>query len=119
MRAVVRADPVKAGLSGLAGSVGVVWRRGDLDADQLVVGGAATTAAVVRLLPGWFLTHVKAPTFLVLPLWMKRPNQPDVVLGLIYVDQAEAGSLVVDERTLSLLRTLRNQVIMAFKQTAG
>ena len=79
----------------------------------------ASVAAVVRLLPGWFLTHVKAPTFLVLPLWMKRPNQPDVVLGLIYVDQSEAGSLVLDERTLSLLRTLRNQVIMAFKQTAG
>ena len=79
----------------------------------------ASVAAVVRLLPGWFQTHVKAPTFLVLPLWMKRPNQPDVVLGMIYVDQADAGSLVLDERTLSLLRTLRNQVIMAFKQTAG
>ena len=79
----------------------------------------ASVASVVRLLPGWFQTHVKAPTFLVLPLWMKRPNQPDVVLGMIYVDQAEAGSLVLDERTLSLLRTLRNQVIMAFKQTAG
>ena len=38
---------------------------------------------------------------------------------MIYVDQADAGSLVLDERTLSLLRTLRNQVIMAFKQTAG
>jgi HD-like signal output (HDOD) protein len=79
----------------------------------------ASVAAVVRLLPGWFQAHVQAPTFLVLPLWMKRPNQPDVVLGMIYVDQAEAGSLVLDERTLSLLRTLRNQVIMAFKQSAG
>lgn len=79
----------------------------------------ASAAAVVRLLPGWFQAHVQAPTFLVLPLWMKRPNQPDVVLGMIYVDQAEAGGLVLDERTLSLLRTLRNQVIMAFKQTAG
>ncbi len=79
----------------------------------------ASVAAVVRLLPGWFQAHVQAPTFLVLPLWMKRPNQPDVVLGMIYVDQAEAGGLVLDERTLSLLRTLRNQVIMAFKQTAG
>ena len=87
------------------------------NADTLIAD--ASVAAVVRLLPGWFQTQVKAPTFLVLPLWMKRPNQPDVVLGMIYVDQAEAGSLVLDERTLSLLRTLRNQVIMAFKQTAG
>ena len=87
------------------------------NADTLIAD--ASVAAVVRLLPGWFQAHVKAPTFLVLPLWMKRPHQPDVVLGMIYVDQAEAGSLVLDERTLSLLRTLRNQVIMAFKQTAG
>lgn len=79
----------------------------------------ASVPSVVRLLPGWFQTHVKAPTFLVLPLWMKRPNQPDVILGMIYADRAESGSLVLDERTLSLLRTLRNQVIMAFKQTAG
>lgn len=50
---------------------------------------------------------------------MKRPGQPDVVLGLVYADKAEAGSLQVDERTLSLLRTLRNQAIMAFKQSAG
>jgi HD-like signal output (HDOD) protein len=87
------------------------------NADTLIAD--AGVAAVVRLLPGWFQAHVKAPTFLVLPLWMKRPNQADVVLGMIYVDQAEAGSLVLDERTLSLLRTLRNQVIMAFKQSAG
>jgi len=79
----------------------------------------ASVPSVVRLLPGWFQTHVKAPTFLVLPLWMKRPNQPDVILGMIYADRAKSGSLVLDERTLSLLRTLRNQVIMAFKQTAG
>jgi HD-like signal output (HDOD) protein len=78
-----------------------------------------SVAAVSRLLPGWFRTHVGAPTFLLLPLWMKRPGQPDVVLGLVYADKAEAGSLQVDERTLSLLRTLRNQAIMAFKQSAG
>lgn len=79
----------------------------------------ASVAAVTRLLPGWYRTHVNAPTFLLLPLWMKRAGQPDVVLGLIYADQAQAGSLQLDERALSLLRTLRNQAIMAFKQSAG
>ena len=79
----------------------------------------ASVASVTRMLPGWFRTHVQAPTFLLLPLWMKRPGQADVILGLIYADKADAGSLVLDERTLSLLRTLRNQAIMAFKQTAG
>ena len=76
-------------------------------------------AAVTRLMPGWYRTHVNAPTFLLLPLWMKRAGQPDVVLGLIYADQTQAGDLQVDERALSLLRTLRNQAIMAFKQSAG
>ena len=79
----------------------------------------ASVAAVTRLMPGWYRTHVNAPTFLLLPLWMKRAGQPDVVLGLIYADQAQAGDLQVDERALSLLRTLRNQAIMAFKQSAG
>lgn len=79
----------------------------------------ASAPAVSRLLPGWFRTHVQAPTFLVLPLRMKRPGQPDVILGMIYADKAEAGGLQVDEGALSLLRTLRNQAIMAFKQAAG
>jgi len=79
----------------------------------------ASVASVTRLMPGWYRTHVNAPTFLLLPLWMKRAGQPDVVLGLIYADQAQAGDLQLDERALSLLRTLRNQAIMAFKQSAG
>ena len=49
---------------------------------------------------------------------LKRPGQADRVIGLIYADKAAAGSLHPDERTLSLLRTLRNQAIMAFKQSA-
>ena len=79
----------------------------------------ASVASVMRLMPGWYRTHVNAPTFLLLPLWMKRAGHADVVLGLIYADQAQAGGLQVDERALSLLRTLRNQAIMAFKQSAA
>ncbi len=50
---------------------------------------------------------------------MKRVNQPDVVLGLIYADKGQAGSMAIDERELSLLRTLRNQAVMAFRQATG
>jgi eukaryotic-like serine/threonine-protein kinase len=39
-------------------------------------------------------------------------------MGLIYADRAAAGDIVVAERELSLLRTLRNQAIMAFKHAA-
>jgi hypothetical protein len=38
---------------------------------------------------------------------------------MIYADKGEAGSLVVNEKELSLLRTLRNQAVMAFKQSTG
>jgi len=86
------------------------------NADTLIAD--ARLPAVARLLPRWFTTHIDAQTFLLLPLLLKRPGQPDRVIGLIYADKAAAGSLQPDERTLSLLRTLRNQAIMAFKQSA-
>jgi len=37
--------------------------------------------------------------------------------GLIYADKAEKGGLVLDEKELALLQTLRNQAVMAFKQS--
>lgn len=86
------------------------------NADTLIAD--ARLPAVARLLPRWFTTHIDAQTFLLLPLVLKRPGQADRVIGLIYADKAAAGSLHPDERTLSLLRTLRNQAIMAFKQSA-
>lgn len=87
------------------------------NADTLIADAMAP--AVARLLPRWFTTHIDAQTFLLLPLMLKRSGQPDMVIGLIYADKARGDSLQVDERTLSLLRTLRNQAIMAFKQSAG
>ena len=34
----------------------------------------------------------------------------------IYADQATPGGIVVDDKALGLLRTLRNQAVMAFRQ---
>jgi len=87
------------------------------NADMLIADASAETIA--NRLPAWFVAQVKAPTFLLLPLTMKRKGQPDMVVGLIYADKAQAGSLQLSEKELSLMRTLRNQAIMAFKQTAG
>ncbi|HET8870801.1 MAG TPA: HDOD domain-containing protein [Aquabacterium sp.] len=78
----------------------------------------ASKPAVSSRLPEWFKDHVQAPTFLLLPMVIKRGTQ-DIVLGLIYADKGRAGELKIDERELSLLRTLRNQAVMAFKQSAG
>ncbi len=87
------------------------------NADMLIADASAPT--IVNRLPAWFRDRVQAPTFLLLPLTMKRPGQPDIVLGMIYADKGKAGSLELNERELSLLRTLRNQAVMAFKQTTG
>ena len=70
-------------------------------------------AAVEQRLPGWYRRQVNAPSFLLLPLLMKGAP-----FALIYADQAQPGGLQVGERELALLRTLRNQAVMAFRQSA-
>jgi HD-like signal output (HDOD) protein len=87
------------------------------NADLLV--GDASVPNIAPRLPGWYKQQVGAASFLLLPLTMKRKGQPDVVLGLIYADQDRAHAFQVSDKELSLLRTLRNQAVMAFKQTTG
>ena len=78
-------------------------------ADTLI---ADTTEARMRArLPDWYRQGIDAATFLLLPLQIK--GQP---FALIYADHAQAGAIQVDDRALGLLRTLRNQAVMAFRQ---
>ncbi len=69
--------------------------------------------AVAQRLPGWFRQQVAAPSFLLLPMQMKSAT-----FALIYADHAQPGGLLVGERELALLRTLRNQAVMAFRQSS-
>jgi len=73
----------------------------------------ATEARIANRLPAWYRQSVNAPTFLLLPLQMKGAP-----FGLIYADKAAMGALALDEKQLALLRTLRNQAVMAFKQSS-
>lgn len=77
-----------------------------------------TDAAEPRVrdrLPAWFHDSVGASTFLVLPL-----RQAGAPFGLIYADRCFGRPpLVIDDRELALLRTLRNQAVLAFKQSRG
>jgi hypothetical protein len=81
-------------------------------ADTLIRDTAAGNIAA--RLPEWYRRHVNAPTFLLLPIAQKR--QP---FALIYADKAEPASIEVAERELALLRTLRNQAVMAFRHASG
>ncbi len=72
----------------------------------------ATEPRLAQRLPAWYRQAVNAPTFLLLPLQIKGAP-----FGLIYADKAVPGGLALDEKELALLRTLRNQAVMAFRQS--
>ena len=72
----------------------------------------ASEGHIADHLPLWYRQKVNAPTFLLLPLLIK--GKP---LGLIYADKGEKSGLTLDEKELAMLRTLRNQAVMAFKHS--
>ena len=73
----------------------------------------ATEARVAGNLPRWYRKSVNATTFLLLPLHLK--GKP---FGLIYADMGAQGGVKLDDRELSLLRTLRDQAVTAFRHAA-
>lgn len=77
-----------------------------------MINDAADERVAARL-PAWYRQAVHAPTFLLLPLTLK--GSP---FGLIYADKGEPGELQLGEKELALLRTLRNQAVMAFRQSS-
>jgi len=101
--------PLKVPAGGQADLFAAVCQRG---VDTLI---ADTSAPKIReRLPGWFLeTPAHAASFVVLPLMIK--GSP---FAMIYADKNPAGSIDLGEKELSLLRTLRNQAVMAFKQAS-
>lgn len=84
-----------------------VCQRG---ADTLISDAGA--ANIAERLPPWYKGPVSAQSFLLLPMALK--GQP---FALIYADKALPGEIDLGEKELSLLRTLRNQAVMAFKQS--
>lgn len=87
----------------------LVCRQG---ADTLI--SDAAVGHTPQRLPAWFRERIQAPTFLLLPMSLRRAP-----VGLIYADQSRPGGIVVGERELALLRTLRNQAVMALQQARG
>ena len=79
-------------------------------ADTLIHDAGAPNIAA--RLPAWAQGELRAPSLLLLPLMVKGAP-----LGLLYADHPRVGGIVVDEKSLALLRTLRNQAVMAFRTT--
>jgi len=94
--------------------------KGPPDLFAAIVSKAADTLIhdtsdprIAARLPLWYQRYFHAASFLILPLVIK--GHP---VGLIYADCATPGELSIDDKQLAMLRTLRNQAVMAFKQSA-
>jgi hypothetical protein len=77
--------------------------------DLFIADSHATNIA--GRIPAWYRDKVDAPTFLLLPLIIN--NKP---VGLFYADRDQAGELNIEPEQLRLLKTLRNQAILAIRQ---
>lgn len=66
---------------------------------------------IAQRIPDWYRKAVTARSFVLFPLNIK--GNP---VALIYADCDEAEGIHIPEKELSLLRTLRNQAVLAIKQ---
>jgi serine/threonine protein kinase len=67
--------------------------------------------SIANKIPVWYRELVDAQSFILLPVVVNKKT-----IGLFYADMQEANSLKLSEQQLSLLRTLRNQAVLAIKQ---
>jgi HD-like signal output (HDOD) protein len=71
----------------------------------------AQSDEIAQRIPQWHLRALGAKSFLLLPVILKTR-----AIGLLYADSEHAGGIRLDAEQLGLLRTLRSQVVLAFKQ---
>jgi GAF domain-containing protein len=63
-------------------------------------------------IPAWYQQATEMRAFTLFPLKIR-----DVPVGLIYAAKEEAGSISFSESERGLLRTLRNQALLAIRQS--
>ncbi|MDR3411992.1 MAG: HDOD domain-containing protein [Formivibrio sp.] len=67
--------------------------------------------SIKERIPAWFRSTVPAKTFIIFPVVLdKKP------IGIFYGDRTEAHSLKIPSDHLNLLKTLRNQAVLAIMQ---
>jgi HD-like signal output (HDOD) protein len=67
---------------------------------------------IATRIPTWFRQHVPAQTFVLFPIIVKGK-----AIGLIYADRPYPGDITIPEKELSLLKSLRNQAVLAIRQS--
>ncbi len=78
-------------------------------ADMLI--SDASDPKIAERLPRWHRDDLGAKTFAVFPLVLRSQ-----AVAMIYADAPKAGDIVISDNELGLLRTLRNQAVLAIKQ---
>ena len=61
--------------------------------------------------PTWYRAGVGAKSFILFPIVVDRKP-----IGLLYADQIEANRLKIEPKELALLKTMRNQAVLAIRQ---
>lgn len=70
-----------------------------------------TAESIKSRIPGWYRKGVDAPAFVIFPVIVdKKP------IAMFYADVTVPGALNIGENQLSLLKTLRNQAVLAIRQ---
>jgi HD-like signal output (HDOD) protein len=67
---------------------------------------------IATRIPAWYRKNVSARTFVLFPIIVK--GKP---IGLIYADRPGPGDITIPEKELSLLKSLRNQAVLAIRQS--
>lgn len=71
----------------------------------------SSAANISSRIPEWHRTRIGAGSFMLLPIAISGR-----CVGLFYGDRLQTNSLVIETAKMSLLKTLRNQAVLAFKQ---
>jgi serine/threonine protein kinase len=70
-----------------------------------------SSGTIATKIPQWYRQAVASHSFLLLPVTINNK-----AIALFYADMEEANAMNITPRQLSLLRTLRNQAVLALKQ---
>ncbi|MBI5006111.1 MAG: protein kinase [Nitrosomonadales bacterium] len=70
-----------------------------------------SAGSIASKIPAWYKQAIDAESFILLPIVINKKT-----VGMFYADMQQANTLKLSEQQLSLLRTLRNQAVLAIKQ---
>lgn len=69
------------------------------------------TESMRNHVPAWYRQSLAGESFLLLPLVVDKK-----LIGLLYADMRHSGQITVSAKELSLLKTLRNQLVLGIRQ---